>query len=246
VKRTKRARRLVNLILTAALLAGCAAGCGGDGAAFKPADHSEAETAAGPAQASEPAPSEAAVTGTGAAGAIQLGFEPVFNKAGQAYVPVSITPSVAPYTVSPDLSNVANLGQFPNLTAEQIEKIAANGFVVAPGTQEQLFYIYEDNTYKKIPNFVTADSVLQVYHIFYDYALRSVEGQTLLPDAVTLNANMLAQLQMEYDAIADPGVRAEALKALAYFALRSWPSAKRCRPASPPRPRRSPTANTRW
>ncbi len=126
---------------------------------------------------------------------------------------------MASYTVSPDLSNVANLGQFPNLTEEQIEKIATNGFVVAPGDQEQLFYIYEDNTYKKIPNFVTADSVLQVYHIFYDYALRSVEGQTLLPDAAALSANMLAQLQREYDAIADPGVKDEALKALAYFGV---------------------------
>ena len=92
-------------------------------------------------------------------------------------------------------------------------------FVVAPSKQEQLFYIYEDNTYKKIPNFVTTDSVLQVYHIFYDYALRSTEGLTLLPNAVALNRNMLGQLQKEYDAITDPDVKAEALKALSYFGV---------------------------
>lgn len=148
-------------------------------------------------------------------GALKL--ETAFGWSGEAYVPVQVTPNVAPYEISPDLSNVVNLGQFPNLTAEQMAKIAENGFVVAPGRQEQLFYIYEDNTYKKIPNFVTTDSVLQVYHVFFDYALRSVEGMMLLPEAARLNENMIAQVQKEYETIEDPEVKPEAGAVLAYF-----------------------------
>jgi hypothetical protein len=210
MKHAITARRLVSLTLTAALFLSCAAGCGTVPAGGQPtvsATAALAETAS-PAQ-----------THAGLNGVINTAFEPGFDKSGTAYVPVDVTPSVADYTVSPDLSNVANLDQFPNLTAEQKAKLAKNGFVVAPGGQEQLFYIYEDNTYKLIPNFVTTDSVLQVYHIFYDYALRSAEGMTLLPNAVALNKNMLSQLQKEYAAISDPGVKAEAAKALGYFGV---------------------------
>jgi hypothetical protein len=138
---------------------------------------------------------------------------------GDSYVPVDVTPNIPDYTISADLSNIVNLDQFTNLNAEQKAKLASNGFVVAPGYQEQLFYIYEDNTYKKIPNFVTADSVLQVYHIFYDYALRSTEYETLLPNVQKLNSNMLAQMQKEYAAITNPEVKAEALKVLGYFGV---------------------------
>ncbi len=214
--KSRHTYRLMSFVLVLAMLFGAAAGCGRK---TKPAE----ETAAGQtdfeetntlSQTSEPTPATADVTG-----AISIGFKPEFGKVGDVYVPVSVTPRAADYTINADLSNVVNLDQFPNLTAEQKEKLAANGFVVAPGTQEQLFYIYEDNTYKKIPNFVTTDSVLQVYHIFYDYALRSAEGMTLLPNAVMLNKNMLAQLIKEYAAISDPTVKAEAGKALGYFGV---------------------------
>jgi hypothetical protein len=206
--------RLVAIALIMALLMSCA-GCGkGKKTDEPPAVQSPVNTSGEPAEAFESTPADAAVTG-----ALSISFMPEFGKAGDAYVPVSITPSVADYTINPDLSNVVNLDQFPNLTAEQVQKLACNGFVVAPGNQEQLFYIYEDNTYKLIPNFVTTDSVLQVYHIFYDYALRSIEGMTLLPDAVALNKNMLAQLQKEYAAISDPDVKAEAMKILGYFGV---------------------------
>lgn len=206
----------MSLALTAALLIGCAAGCNGD-------NQTADESASGqpvsnvtdkPAQTSEPVKTDTEIPGV-----INISFEPGFGRVGEAYVPVDVTPVVTDYSINPDLSNVVNLNQFPNLTAEQKEKLAGNGFVVAPSGQEQLFYIYEDNTYKKIPNFVTTDSVLQVYHIFYDYALRSTEGATLLQDALTLNNNMLAQLQKEYDAITDSEVKAEALKVLGYFGV---------------------------
>ncbi len=203
----------MSLILITALLTSCTAGCN---------SNSNIKTTVEPT-ASQPAIQETdppvETTDAGSTGFINIGFKPNFGNSGKAYVPVEVTPRVADYTINPDLSNVVNLDQFPNLTAEQIKKLASNGFVVAPGKQEQLFYIYEDNTYKKIPNFVTVDSVLQVYHIFYDYALRSTEGMTLLPNAVALNKNMLAQLIKEYAAISDPFVKTEAQKALGYFGV---------------------------
>lgn len=210
MKVTKRIYQLVSLAFTTVLLIGCASNHGND--ILSPQEPTvrldNVEEAEEPKQAVPEASS-----------VLNLGFKPEFGTVGDIYVPVEVTPTVAAYSINQDLSNVVNLDQFPNLTAAQKEKLVSNGFVVASSDQEQLFYIYEDNTYKKIPNFVTTDSVLQVYHIFYDYALRSVEGITLLPNALTLNNNMLIQLQREYDTISDPAVRDEAQKALGYFGV---------------------------
>ena len=70
--------------------------------------------------------------------------------------------------VAKDLSNIENLEQFPELGDEHKAMLAENGFFVAPTKEEQLFYIYEYNEYEDIPSFITTDSVLQVYHIFFD------------------------------------------------------------------------------
>lgn len=215
----KRIYKSVSLFLVTALLLGCSGGCGKE---VNPTD----EPSAGPpvTEATDnsmqtDSATDNAMADVGTNNFINLNFKPEFGVTGSAYVPVNVTPSVADYTINPNLSNVVNLDQFPNLTAEQKEKLVSNGFVVTPGKQEQLFYIYEDNTYKKIPNFVTTDSVLQVYHIFYDYTLRSAECMTLLPNVLTLNENMLTQLQKEYDGITDPAVKAEALITLGYFGV---------------------------
>ncbi len=202
--------RSLSLVLIIVLFTVCVAGCGSSTEAID-------ESTVGPSvtEVTDTPPK----TDPGIANALNLSFKPEFGKAGNVYVPVDVIPNAAAYTIDPNLSNVVNLDQFPNLTADQKQKLVDNGFVVAPGRQEQLFYIYEDNTYKKIPNFVTTDSVLQVYHIFYDYALRSTEGMALLSNALTLNNNMLIQLQREYGTVSDPAVRAEVLKVMGYFGV---------------------------
>ena len=163
MKHKKRIRRLASLAVSAALLIGFAAGCGEKNTAPSLSPSAGVPT-------SSPSPSTAAAsptpTSTQAVKALNVGFEPKFGKAGTDYVPVKVTPKVADYTISPDLSNVVNLSQIPNLTEEQKAKLVSNGFVVASGIREQLFFVYEENDYRYIPSFVTTDSVLQVYHVF--------------------------------------------------------------------------------
>ena len=222
MKSINRKNRLLSLVLISILLLGLVSGCAGD----FPVNHDPKTKP----EASHTPPISDDVTGTPGAvitnpadspelHAVNLAFKPEFGKVGSAYKPINVIPNVPDYTIAPDLSNVVNLDQFPNLTDAQKFKLVNNGFVVAPGNQEQLFYIYEDNTYKKIPNFVTTDSVLQVYHIFYDYMLRSAEGITLLPNAIALNNNMLSQLQLFYDTITNTEIKDEVVKALAYFGV---------------------------
>ena len=97
------------------------------------------------------------------------------------YTPAPVAAQVAPYTVKADLSNVANRKILPKLSPAQMSALVAHGFVARPSAEEQLFYIYENNAYKNIGSFVTTDSVLHTYHIFYDFTLRYLEQQHLFP-----------------------------------------------------------------
>ena len=97
--------------------------------------------------------------------------------------------------------------------------LAKNGFVVTSGQQEQLFYIYELNEYYMLPSFISTDSVLQVYHVFFDYSLRTLEAQQLLGDLGILTQSMLDKSVYLYESIKNPRVREQALKNIAFFSV---------------------------
>ena len=134
------------------------------------------------------------------------------------YTPTQCPKSVKPYKVSPDLSNIANLDQFGSFSAAEKKLLSQNAFVVSPGTEEQLFYIYEKNSYLEIPTFITTDSVLQVYHIFYDYSLRNLESKSLIQALDELTDSMLKKSIQIYGGVKNPDVKSAALKNTAYFA----------------------------
>ena len=142
-----------------------------------------------------------------------------FSTSLEPYEPLEIDPQVPEYQVEKNLSNVVNLSQFGNLNDAQIEKLVKNGFVVSPTDSEQLFYVYEDNAYKRLPSFITTDSVLQLYHIFYDYTLREVEAGALLTDVMDLNANMMEKLTRWYGELDSGKARDCTGKVLAYFGV---------------------------
>ena len=137
------------------------------------------------------------------------------------YSTTKVEAKVAPYKVDDDLSNVENLEQFGKFSKEQLELIKKNNFVVNPSKEEQLFFIYEDNQYKEIPSFITTDSVLQVYHIFYDYTLRTLENEKLLTLLEKLTDSMLHKSIELYNKIEDKSVKEVQLKNIAYFAV-AW------------------------
>jgi len=219
-------KRILALIIVATLLAGAAGGCrrGPDEepASPSPTEAPGAETAgSGPTDIpSAPRGSDTdypPAAGAGDDGGIwPLPTEPLHPDPWQ---PVTGAASVPPYQVASDLSNVVNLDQFGRFTVTQVRRLADDGFCLSPTVEEQLFYIYENNEYLSIPSFVTTDSVLQVYHLFFDYTLRQVEVSRLYPLACRFNRLML-EMQLEAGRnVADPVVAAAAYKNAAYFAV---------------------------
>ena len=71
------------------------------------------------------------------------------------------------------------------------KKLLSNDFFVDYEWKYQEFYeYYETNRYNSFPNFVTADSLLHTYHIFYDNMLKKVEKDHLLWTLESLCKNM--------------------------------------------------------
>jgi hypothetical protein len=135
---------------------------------------------------------------------------------------LSVRPSVPEYTIEPDLSNVVNLDVFDEeLTSEQVAMIASNGFVVSPSDNKQIFWIYERNDYTdpKIPSFITVDSMLHTYHFFFDYALREVESNKLIPVLSELTEAMLRASEEDLAATTNADLHDAALRNVAYFAV---------------------------
>ncbi len=129
---------------------------------------------------------------------------------------------VSRYRVSRSLSNVANRAAFTKavpISQAQRELLWRNGFAVTPTNARQLFFVYEDNDYKNIPSLVTTDSVLNVYHLFFDFTLRKVEAQRLLPILKRLSSGMVAASAQDFKAATSPAVQDAALRNAAFFGV---------------------------
>lgn len=132
------------------------------------------------------------------------------------------TAKVKPYKVSPALAEVQNLKHFSKIYPINTAKrsmLAKNLFAVSPTGTKQLFQIYEDNDYKDIPSFVTTDAVLHLYHIFFDFTLRTVEEQTLTPVLERLTKGMLDDSIEMWNETNDAQLKQAALKNVVYFAV---------------------------
>lgn len=138
---------------------------------------------------------------------------------GVPYEPIEFDTMVKPYKVESDLSNIENLEIFGKFSKEQLDLLVKNNFVVNPTKQEQLFYIYEDNEYKDIPSFITTDSILQVYHIFYDYALRTLENDKLLGLVEEMTDKMLRNSIDIYNELENKEIKKIQLKNIAFFSI---------------------------
>ncbi|NLK65244.1 MAG: DUF3160 domain-containing protein [Tissierellia bacterium] len=137
-------------------------------------------------------------------------------------VPFSIpvfTPAVEKYDVDEDLSNLVNAGQYTGFTDEQIKSIYQDGFVVLKPSYEYLkmHHIYEYPMYKESPVFITVDSALHLYHIYYGNSLKLLEVSSLYDKLQALTKNMLTESLNTYDNSEHTEIKEELKFAAAYF-----------------------------
>jgi len=133
------------------------------------------------------------------------------------YETPSYEAKVTPYTVKKDLSNIENLNQFAGFTKEQIDMLVNNGFAVLPSEATKIFYTYDDNEYKGVPNFVTSDTVLHLYHQFYDKSLMAIESKYLNQDLDQMTKQMLDKSILLLQQLTDEDLKALQEKNIVYF-----------------------------
>ena len=129
-----------------------------------------------------------------------------------------VTPNVSPYTVDADLGNVENLWQF-YMTEEMAAKLSANGFVVWDNAGNEFFEVYEWNRYSLIPNFVTVDSMMHTYHLYFSYLLEQVEKGYLADDLAGLSVKMTESSAAQYEELKGTEWEEAAARNVAFFAV---------------------------
>jgi len=135
-------------------------------------------------------------------------------------VPVNISPKISSYSVSQNLSNVANASDF-NFSDAAKNLLIKNAFVVIPSNHNEFFPLYESNRYRYIPNFITTDSILHNYHLMFDFLLRQLEEQKLVAELKQLNANMLSESLNQYNSLKGTEWENAAKRNVGFFAVGS-------------------------
>lgn len=146
-----------------------------------------------------------------------IGFEE-FNVDVPFYVP-DYTPLVEKYEVNQDLSNLVNAGQYDGFTDKQLKSIYEDGFVVLKPSYEYLkmHHVYEYPMYRESPVFITVDSALHLYHIFYGNSLKLLEVSSLYDKLQSLTKNMLAESLNAYNDSKYADLKVELKFTAAYF-----------------------------
>ena len=134
--------------------------------------------------------------------------------------PVNVTPNLLPYQVAEDLGNIENISRF-ELSPAAREMLAKNYFFVTPFWGEEFFALYEPNRYDGIPNFITTDSMLHNYHLFFNHLLEVTEQEHFIPALKDLNRLMLDQSLKQYQKLEGSKWENAAKRNLAFFAVGS-------------------------
>lgn len=208
----ERIQKALALVLTVSLFAACAAPKQEDNKESREPQTEQTDSKPSDRQDDirEPEGSDSAVH-------LVVGERPTLITA-QMREEAGVTPGVASYTVASDLSNVENLGQFyfgEGLAA----KLAQNGFVVCSGGGSEFFEIYETNRYYQIPNFVTVDSMMHTYHLYFAYLLKNIERSYLSDSLAQLSNRLLSASIAQYEALKGTEWEHAAKRNVAFFTV---------------------------
>lgn len=131
---------------------------------------------------------------------------------------ISYTPSMPKYSVNMD----ENVEENPNLyiSPEVKESLNKNYFAInADDFYEEFYSIYESNRYDTVPNFVTTDSALHTYHLFFNYLLKDLESKELYEALDEFSEMMIVESRKQMEETKGTFAENYAKRNLAYFSV---------------------------
>ncbi len=150
---------------------------------------------------SESVPSSALPDGGGQKTELVYHQRPTLIKSLNTEETDDVIPDLPEYDLAPDFSNTINRDLVAYANDEVRQKLAENYFVVTDTSWEYEFYeIYESNTYSFTPSFVTTDSMLHTFHLYFAHLQKNVEQTALYDRILRMSIQMrdasVAQLQL--------------------------------------------------
>jgi hypothetical protein len=118
-----------------------------------------------------------------------------------------------------NVQNIINLFQFKDLSNNFMTLLDKYNCAIVPTDNIQLFHVYEKNDYGQIPNFVTTDTYLQLYHMYFSYLLKSVEKEKFIPALTELSEGMYEQAIKMSESSPDAAVKDCADYAAVFYAI---------------------------
>jgi len=175
--------------------------------------------------------------GSDSDGALNTGDDAAPQKAGTSlisnaeetiYYDPDLVPSVPDYQVASDMSNITYHKNFAYLfeseydseyndTSKMRNALMEQGFAVKPDGYHEFFDVYEMNRYNMFPNFVTVDSLMHTYHLYFSYLLKSIEKESLSEKLKIVSAEMLARSTAQYESLKGTAFEDAALRNMALF-----------------------------
>lgn len=134
----------------------------------------------------------------------------------------NLVPSVPEYSVDTSFSNVINaedivMGAY--VSEAYREKLANNLFVVGGSTGNEFYEEYEFNAYSQTPNFVTVDSLMHTYHLYFAHLLKSIEKDFLSSAVSDISKAMFEKSMEQYDEYKGTEWEEAAKRNVSYFAV---------------------------
>lgn len=142
-----------------------------------------------------------------------------YNAGAELNYNADLVPCVPEYTVEADLSNIVNADRY-SFSDRQIDLLVDNGFYVSKeGYANEFFQIYEENRYFRYANFVTVDSLMHTYHLYFSYLLRNTEKQYLSDALADVSKSMLSESLAQYEVLKGSEWEEAAKRNVIFFAV---------------------------
>lgn len=131
----------------------------------------------------------------------------------------NIKANVEEFTLNSDLSNAINGEDYKWYDEEFKNKLASNQFVVVDNGANEFFETYEMNRYLQIPSFVTVDSMMHSYHLYFAHLLKSIEKKVLIQKVTELSQTMLEESIKQFEELRGSDWENAAKRNVAFFGV---------------------------
>ena len=141
---------------------------------------------------------------------LMAGAQPLNNR--------ELVPSVPAYSVAADFSNIANT-EILYFNDDVKARIAQDGFVVVSSGYKEFFEVYENNRYSYMANFITTDSMMHTYHLYFAYLQKNTERNYLADALANLSQMMLNKSTAQWEALIGTEWESAAKRNVLFFSI---------------------------